>query len=228
MNMPPFATQIKKKNLEIQIEYIGFGNGTACPQFTQAKMHDKTHTEYFYSMNSSLKKMDDFTINKILSNKVTKDSFIGVFSSDTLPSYAQTGYYVVNLDTSQQPSSHWIAIKISKSKCKNEYFDSYGLGPPTVRFKRFMKYNYIYNSKRLQHSLSTTCAQWCIYYIWRKCQGWSLRNILKPFYSKDFLINDHVLNLVVNNNFKINRKVIDKEFVKIQIARKTAEKNIRS
>ena len=58
----------------------------------------------FYSMNSSLKKMDDFTINKILlSNKVTKDSFIGVFSSDTLPSYAQTGYYVVNLDTSQQP-----------------------------------------------------------------------------------------------------------------------------
>ena len=87
-----------------------------------------------------------------------------------------------------------------------------------------MKYNYIYNSKRLQHSLSTTCAQWCIYYIWRKCQGWSLRNILKPFYSKDFLINDHMLNLVVNNNFKINRKVIDKEFVKIQIPRKTAEK----
>ena len=89
--------------------------------------------------------MDDFTINKILlSNKVTKDSFIGVFSSDTLPSYAQTGYYVVNLDTSQQPGSHWIAIKISKSKCKNEYFDSYGLGPPTVHFKRFMMHNYIY------------------------------------------------------------------------------------
>ena len=174
-------------------------------------------------------KMDDFTINKILlSNKVTKDSFIGVFSPDTLPSYAQTGYYVVNLDTSQQPSSHCIAIKISKSKCKNEYFDGYGLGPPTVCFKRFMKYNYIYNSKRLQHSLSTTCAQWCIYYIWRKGQGWNLRNILKPFYSKDFLINDHVLNLVVNNNFKINRKVIDKEFVKIQIARKTAEKNMHS
>ena len=59
-------------------------------------------------------------------------------------------------------------------------------------------------------------------------KGWSLRDILKPFYSKDFLINDHVLNLVVNNNFKINRKVIDKEFVKIQIARKTAEKNIHS
>ena len=95
-------------------------------------------------------------INKILLlNKVTKDSFIAVFSSDTLPSYAQTGHYVVNLDMSQQPSSHWIAIKISKSKCMNEYFDSYGLGPPTVFFKKFMKYNYIYNSKRLQHSLSS-------------------------------------------------------------------------
>ena len=178
-------------------------------------------------------KMDDFTINKILLlNKVTKDSFIGVFSFNTLPSYAQTGYYVVNLDMSQQQKlqngSHWTAIKISKSKCKNEYFDSYGLGPPTVCFKRFMKYNYIYNSKRLQYSLSTTYAQLCIYYMWRKCQGWSLRNILKRFYSKDFLINDHVLNLVVNNNFKINRKVIDKEFVKIQIARKTAEKIMHS
>ena len=165
--------------------------------------------------------MDDFTINKILlSNKVTKDSFIGVFSSDTLPSYAQTGYYVVNLDTSQQPGSDWIAIKITKSKCKNEYLDSSGLGPPTVHFKKFMRYKYTYNSKRLQHSLSTTCAQWCIYYIWRKCQGWSLRNILKPFYSKEnnFLINDHVLNLVVNN-FKINRKVTDKKLVKMQIAR---------
>ena len=80
--------------------------------------------------------MDDFTINKTLFlNKVAKDSFIGVFSSDTLPSYAQRGYYVVNLDMSQQPSSHWIAIKISKSKCKNEYFDSHGVGPPTVHFK---------------------------------------------------------------------------------------------
>ena len=172
--------------------------------------------------------MDDFTINKILSNKVTKDSFIGVFSSDTLHFLCPDRYYVVNLDTSQQPGSHWIAIKISKSKCKNEYFESHGLGPPTVCFKKFMKYNYIYNSKRLQHSLSTTCAQWCIYCIWRKCQGWSLRNILKPCYSKNFLINDHVLNLVVNNNSKINRKVIDKEFVKIQIARKTAEKNMHS
>ena len=115
---------------------------------------------------STLVKMDDFTINKILlSNKVTKDSFIGVFSSDTLPSYAQTSYYVVNLDSSQQPGSHWIAIKISESIYKNEYFDSYGLGPPTVGFKKFMRYNCTYNSKRLQHSLSTTCAQWCIYYI---------------------------------------------------------------
>ena len=64
-------------------------------------------------------KMGDFTINKIiLLNKVTKDSFIGVFSSDTLPSYAQTAYYVVKLDMSQQPGSHCIAIKISKSKSR--------------------------------------------------------------------------------------------------------------
>ena len=94
------------------------------------------HTKIIAEESTSLHKhkKTNFTINKILLlNKVTKDSFIGVFSSDTLPSYAQTGYYVVNLDTSQ-PGSHWIAIKISKSKCKNEYFDSFGLGHPTVHF----------------------------------------------------------------------------------------------
>ena len=65
-------------------------------------------------------KMDDFTINKILlSNKVTKDSFIGVSSSDTLPSYAKTRYNVVNLDTSQQPGSHWIAIKVKANARMN-------------------------------------------------------------------------------------------------------------
>ena len=37
-----------------------------------------------------------------------------------------------------------------------------------------------------------------------------------------------MLNLVVKNNFKINRKVIDEEIAKIQIARKTAEKNMHS
>ena len=37
-----------------------------------------------------------------------------------------------------------------------------------------------------------------------------------------------MLNLAMNNNFKINRKIIDKEFAKIQIARKTAEKNMYS
>ena len=153
-------------------------------------------------------KMDDFTINKILSNKITKDSFIGVFSSDTLPSYAQTGYYVVNLDTSQQPGSHWIAIKISKSKSKNEYFDSYGLGPPTVHLKRFMKYSYITTL-----SFHYLCPVVHILHMEKK-----------PFYSKDFVINDHMLNLVVNNNFKITRKVIDKEFVKIQIAKKQLRK----
>ena len=140
-------------------------------------MHNKCTLNTF-TVLQYLVKMDNFTTNKILlSNKVTKDSFIGVFSSNTLPSYAQTGYYVVNLDMSQQPGSHWIAIKISKSKCKNEYFDSYGLGPPTVHFKKFIRYNHTCNSKRLQHSISNTCAQWCIYYMWRKCQGWSLRNV---------------------------------------------------
>ena len=55
--------------------------------------------------------MNDFTIDKILqSKKETRDHFIGVFSADTLPSYAQTGYYIVNLDiaTSQEVTGWYL------------------------------------------------------------------------------------------------------------------------
>ena len=115
-------------------------------------IHNKTHTEYFYSITIP----------------------------NTLPSYAQIGYYVVNLDMSQHPGSHWIAIKISKSKCKNEYFDSYGLGPPTVCFKKFMKYNYIYSSKRLQHSFYYLCPVVHILHM-EKVSRMELEKYIKTF-----------------------------------------------
>ena len=47
MNMAPFATQ---KILKFKSSTLIWQMATACPQFTQAKMHDKTHAEYFFTV----------------------------------------------------------------------------------------------------------------------------------------------------------------------------------
>lgn len=159
--------------------------------------------------------------NALRKNPFTQNHFVGVFSRNTLPKERHHGYYVVNLDSEDQAGSHWVAFDI-RNKGANMYFDSYGLGPPYKEFRKFLG-KYSHNRRQLQHPLSTTCGQWCMYFILRRCQGWNMQAIVKPFYQKKQLINDHVLNIVNEKNFKIKELVIDKKFVKKQIARKMSE-----
>ena len=167
--------------------------------------------------------MDTAEIDSALrKNPYTKDKFVGVFPSNCLPKKRLKGYYVVNLDPAHKAGSHWVAFHIEKKNGNNMYFDSYGLGPPYKHFKKFLG-KYTRNKKQLQHPLSTTCGQWCLYFILRRCQGWSMKAILKPFYSKRPLINDHVVNVVDEKNFKIKESVIDKKFVRRQIAKQMSE-----
>ena len=46
--------------------------------------------------------------------------FGGVFSKDTLPKKLTHKYYIVNVDTSKQPGSHWVAL------VDNIFYDSFG------------------------------------------------------------------------------------------------------
>ena len=71
--------------------------------------------------------MNNIQLHNLLSrHPETRDHFVGVFSINTLPRYSKTGCYVINLEPNYKSGSHWVAIKISKSKHNNLYFDSYG------------------------------------------------------------------------------------------------------
>ena len=171
--------------------------------------------------------MNNIQLHNLLSrHPETRDYFVGVFSINTLPRYSKTGCYVINLEPNYKSGSHWVAIKIRKSKHKNLYFDSYGIAPTYIGIIKFLKNSYVYKSKQVQHPLSMTCGQWCLYFILRACQGWDMRKMLKPFYSNKPFINDHVLNIVVKKHFIINEKVIDRKFVKAQLVRKFRYKNV--
>lgn len=119
--------------------------------------------------------------------------FLGVFPSDKLPKLkhlvTKTGL-IANLDPSSKPGSHWVAIFVTprggRKKTVMEYFDSYGL-PPLVNDLLFAKNNYrvLYNKCRLQSYKTTTCGQFCIYFISQRLKNKSFAWILSELNSQD-------------------------------------------
>ena len=152
--------------------------------------------------------------------------FCGVYARDTLPRKPRRGFYVVNFDKTGESGSHWVCMRIGKSS--NTYFDSYGRKPPPFTQRDFAKFLGLKkrlekNTIQLQSDFSTTCGQWCIYYIWRTCNGWNMKNITTPFKSQTPLVNDHVMSYILKKNFGVDGKVIDRPFLKEQICRQMNE-----
>lgn len=162
--------------------------------------------------------MNTTDISQLLnSHPVTKDHFQEVLAYDQIPEKGKEGYYIINLDTSKEKGSHWIAIKISHPPEKNLFFDSYGLSPQKEKFKKFLKKNYLHNSVHLQHPLSTTCGQWCIFFIYHSCKKLNFKEMFKYFNPKDLLLNDYEMNTFISRIFKTKQKIIDFNFLKSQI-----------
>lgn len=96
--------------------------------------------------------------------------FAGVYSIDKLPFwlvYKPCGF-VVNLDPSWKPGSHWVAIFMQEIG-PVIYFDSFGLSPPqliiTFIERNCKKYGYQYNRNVYQGNLSIKCGHFCIFFL---------------------------------------------------------------
>lgn len=106
----------------------------------------------------------DIILKKALSN-----TFLGVFPIDIVPSIKQLpAALVVNLDPSNKPGSHWVALYFDNSgTC--EYFDSYGR--PPIELQSYILQNarsYVYNNVQVQHFSAVSCGHMCVYFlIWR-------------------------------------------------------------
>lgn len=154
--------------------------------------------------------------NALNGDEITKRYFRGVFASDQIPAPCTPGFYIVNLDTSTEPGSHWIGLKIA-SRGKNEFFDSYGFAPQNTKFKKILGKTYLYNRKKLQHPDSTTCGQWCLFYIFFAARGHTLKKIFKTFSSGDKKINDSLVNFFVRRTFQISTQIINRQFILEQV-----------
>lgn len=95
--------------------------------------------------------------------------FGGVFPIDHLPLtlIAKPRSFIVNLDESWKPGSHWVVIYFPVNG-PAYYFDSYGRYPPAsiITFmERNSKFGWKYNIKKLQGDLSVRCGYYCIVFL---------------------------------------------------------------
>ena len=152
--------------------------------------------------------MDTQQITQILSNHAkTKHSFLGVFPSDHLPTSIPhyPACFVANTDASNQEGRHWLAFYIHTPDeiC---FFDSFG-NPPTYFKGAISNYveqyhHVVFNPMKLQSNVSSVCGQYCIYFLYCKCNDRSMNDILLSFVTNQ-LCNDLKVHHFVIKHFRV-------------------------
>ena len=117
-------------------------------------------------------------------------NFLGIFASNelkTLRIIRPSVSFIVNLDISSEPGSHWIAIRIGRTRV--EVFDSLGFDlklwdkypQHLIKFlSRYARSHSFFISPILQSPNSFTCGLFCAFYIiYRRTH--SFTNCIKKF-----------------------------------------------
>ena len=131
----------------------------------------------------------------------SKNKFCGVYPSDILPVIQHYPCGIIcNTDPHTEKGSHWVAMYFPY-KGAAEFFDSYG-NHPSVYNETFVKIlnnnssRWSYNRRCLQSLTSSTCGQFCLYYIMNRNRSKSMSKIVDSF-SKDTSVNDHRVTVFV-------------------------------
>jgi hypothetical protein len=98
---------------------------------------------------------------------------------------------IINLDTSDLPGSHWVALWMDNDEKSWDYYDSYGEDPPVMLMEQIqdiminlapeMYYKFRINRVVQQRSNSDTCGFFAMRFLldrmegipYKECTGWS-------------------------------------------------------
>lgn len=152
-------------------------------------------------------------------------TFGGILPRDKLPKKKIRTFpisFIVNTDTSREPGKHWVAFYLENPHY-GDFFDSYGYRPEHLapEFETFLSRNvehWNHNERKVQGDFSTTCGQFCLYFLHHRCRGYDARQIIDTF-SKDPEVNDDTVNRFVNETYDAKFDVLDLDFLTEQIAR---------
>jgi len=91
---------------------------------------------------------------------------------------------IINLDTTDQPGSHWVAVYKKRGDRKAYYFDSFGMAPfPEVLYfiKNILKAKTFHSMDMdLQEEESSLCGYYAIAWILSKYFDMPFRSVFKP------------------------------------------------
>lgn len=146
--------------------------------------------------------MNTIQLRRILTeDKFTRKYFLDIFPSDHLPNeiHKYPACFIANADLSSDPGSHWLAFYLP-SPHHVEFFDSYGNAPTYFKggISDFVsRYSHVdYNPAILQSNVTAVCGQYCVYYLYSKCRGHSLKKILSSFVTRHLWNDKRVYNFV--------------------------------
>ena len=151
-------------------------------------------------------------------DKFTKLSFKGVYAMDEIKLIKTVSYpssYVINLDPSYKPGSHWVAVYFDRNG-EGEYFDSLGRYPPheVEHFLCSHAKGWKYNHMQVQEIFTTTCGQFVLFYIYQKSRGLTLKVIFRKYFSShNKLRNDLLVRDFVKLHYHHDANVIDFNFI---------------
>ena len=122
----------------------------------------------------------------------------GVFSKDKLPKTLKDGWYVINLQSTNEGNrkgTHWTCFKSTDNAQIIEYFDAFGFAPP-VEIMEKANGDILYSDKQIQDINATTCGWFCIAAIVSNKSTESPQSHFKKFismFSDNTNINDGIL-----------------------------------
>lgn len=129
---------------------------------------------------------------------------------------------IVNTDPSNKPGKHWLALYVDQNR-NAEFFDSYGFGLEHYSFvKDFLIRNEVSlskcNTRQLQGSLSSTCGQFCLYFLFWRCRDLPFEKIMSSF-AQSTDTNDIFVTSFVNTVTGENTNAYDVDYILSQCCR---------
>lgn len=145
----------------------------------------------------------------LLADPATLSCFMGVYSSDNIPSHISFYPYcmVWNTEEKNESGEHWVAVYQQSPSSSVEYFDSYGLPPLLNGFKNFIQSQkastFVYNLNTFQSLTSTVCGYYCLYVLGLRCRGWGWVAILNSIPSSAIGESDDYIRVIVSDVYKL-------------------------
>ena len=126
-----------------------------------------------------------------------------MYSSDPIPECRYPGLYVVNVDASNQPGSHWVLIWVD-SQCNGYVFDSLGASQAyTPIIESIVHGNCVQMvNKQLQCYESNVCGGYALYFARELAKHGHLYNVLEPF-TMTCITNDVFIRNYVSRQFSV-------------------------